>query len=106
MVTYRQPFEGTFSITQRYGEVIHGVTYGNQPHTGIDYGCPSDTPILASADGVIKLTGTDPNGYGKYIIIQHPDGKATLYAHLWYFVNLFVGKQVKQGEKGEVPVVP
>ena len=98
MVTYRQPFEGTFPITQRYGEIVEGVTYKGLPHTGIDYGCPSDTPILASADGVVKAAKNDPSGYGKYIILEHPDGKATLYAHLWYFNNLFEGKQVKQGD--------
>ena len=98
MVTYRQPFNGEYPITQRYGEIIEGVTYKGLPHTGLDYGCPSDTPILASADGIVKAAKNDPIGYGKYIILEHPDGKATLYAHLWYFNNLFEGKQVKQGD--------
>ena len=98
MVTYRQPFNGEYPITQRYGEIIEGVTYKGLPHTGIDYGCPSDTSIFASADGIVKAARNEPNGYGKYIILEHPDGKATLYAHLWYFNNLFEGKQVKQGE--------
>ena len=98
MVYYRQPFKGSFPITQKYGEVIEGVTYKGLPHTGIDYACPEGTPILASADGVVKAAKEEPNGYGKYIILEHADGKATLYAHLWYFVQLFEGKQVKQGD--------
>ena len=95
---YRQPFSGSYPITQKFGEVIEGVTYKGLPHTGIDYACPSGTSILASADGIVKVAKNDPNGYGKYIILEHPDGNATLYAHLWYYNNLFEGKQVKQGD--------
>ena len=97
-MSYRQPFIGEYPITQRYGEIIEGVTYKGLPHTGIDYACPSGTPILASADGIVKAAKNEQNGYGKYVVLEHPDGKATLYAHLWHFNNLFEGKQVKQGD--------
>ena len=98
MIQYRQPFEGTYPITQGYGEVIPGVTYKGQPHTGLDYACPTGTPILASAEGVVRMFGNESTGYGKYVILEHPDGKATVYAHLWYFDNLSIGKRVKQGD--------
>ena len=81
-MSYRQPFTGDYPITQGYGVVIPNVTYKNRPHSGIDYGCPTGTPILASNDGIIKYSAYDPTGYGKYIIIQHEDGNATLYGHL------------------------
>ena len=96
-MSYRQPFQGEYPITQKYGEVIDGVTYKGRPHSGIDYGCPSNTPILASGDGKVMYTGNDNDGYGKYIIIEHPDGKATLYAHLSKVI-CYIGKQVHQGE--------
>lgn len=82
MTDFRQPFKGDYPITQAYGVVIPGVTYKDRPHSGIDYGCPEGTEILASADGTVKLSTFDGDGYGKYIIILHDNGVATLYAHL------------------------
>lgn len=94
-MTYRQPFEGYWPITQNYGETIT-----SKFHTGIDYGCPEGTPILASSDGTVMTAKTDmsPNGgYGKYIVIQHKDGKSTLYGHLSRFVAI-AGQNVVQSE--------
>ncbi|MBR6464571.1 MAG: M23 family metallopeptidase [Verrucomicrobia bacterium] len=82
MITYRQPFRGAWPITQNYGEVIPGITFNGQPHTGIDYGCPTGTEILASAGGIVMKAGWDNTGYGNVIIILHEAKKATLYAHL------------------------
>ena len=96
MATYRQPFKGTYPITQAYGEHIPGVTVGSA-HTGIDYGCPEGTPILASADGRVVQSGWDLTGYGNCVIVLHTDGRATLYAHLSR-IGTFSGAKVKQGE--------
>ena len=96
-MTYRQPFHGDYPITQRYGEVIPGVTYKGQPHTGIDYGCPEGTPILASADGTVMYSAYDPTGYGETIIILHELRKSTLYAHLSKRIAL-VNRIVRQGD--------
>ena len=97
MPDYRQPFKGDYPITQAFGEVIQGVTYNNKPHTGIDYGCPIGTPILASADGTVMTVADAVSGYGKYIIICHYDGSGTLYAHLDRH-NVRQWQAVKQGD--------
>lgn len=97
MVVYRQPFAGDYQITQPYGMIVPGVTYKDRPHTGIDYGCPEGTPVLASADGVVQYCGNDPAGYGKHVIILHNDNKATLYAHL-NDRNVVLKQKVKQGD--------
>lgn len=89
---YRQPFEGDWPITQKYGEAITSSF-----HTGIDYGCPEGTIIVASNDGVVKMATTENNGYGNYVIIQHNDGQATLYAHLKLFI-VKPGQTVKQSQ--------
>ena len=96
MITYRQPFEGEYPITQHYGELIPGVTANGKPHTGIDYGCPEGTPILASAKGVVKCASFNSYGWGNMIIISHPDGKATVYAHLAR-MRVAIGQPVEQG---------
>jgi murein DD-endopeptidase MepM/ murein hydrolase activator NlpD len=53
----------------------------NSVHSGIDITCPTGTPIIASADGLVTLSG--PNGnYGNIVIIQHELNQIqTFYAH-------------------------
>ena len=92
-MSYRQPFRGDFPITQHFGEKITDP----KGHTGIDYGCPAGTPILASDAGIVVFCGTGPAGYGNYVILQHNDGKATLYAHLQQIATV-LRKKVEQEE--------
>lgn len=96
MITYRQPFKGEFPITQKYGEFIPGVTIGSA-HTGIDYGCPAGTPILASADGTVMAAGWDLTGYGFRVIIRHSADRSTLYAHL-DSISVNLNQVVRQGD--------
>lgn len=92
-MTYRQPFSGDYPITQNYGETITDPN----GHTGIDYGCPVNTPILASNDGLIVFCGWNNTGYGNMVIIQHNDGQSTLYAHLTQCA-CFLKQKVQQGD--------
>lgn len=97
-VMLRQPFSGTYPITLDFGETW-GKTYTkDNPHRGIDYGCPLGTPVLAAADGTVLTVGFAQTGYGNYIIIQHKDGSGTVYAHL----NTTKAGIYKQVQKGEV----
>ena len=77
MITFRQPFYNEWPITQKYGDTITSAF-----HTGIDYGCPLGTMILASADGLVVYAGMDKTGYGRMVIVQHNNNCSTLYAHL------------------------
>lgn len=90
-MSYRQPFKGTYPITQRYGEKDT-----SDFHTGIDYGCPMGTPILASAEGRVVYAAWDRTGYGNFVIVQHT-ACATCYAHL-SDISVKVGQTVHQGE--------
>ena len=89
---YRQPFEGEYPISQRYGD-----TDTSAYHTGIDYACPTGTPILASEAGTVKFAGWDNTGYGNCVIILHKDGNATLYAHL-QSITVKTGQTVKRSQ--------
>lgn len=92
---------GTGIITQHFGEVSR--LYRGKPHNGLDIGTPVGTPVLAAADG--KVLAVDNNDlsswrkyqYGKYILIEHEDGLATLYAHLSKQV-VRKGDSVKRGD--------
>jgi murein DD-endopeptidase MepM/ murein hydrolase activator NlpD len=50
-------------------------------HHGIDIAVPAGTPIRAMAPGRVQFAGTR-SGYGQVVIIDHPRGVRTLYAHL------------------------
>ncbi len=51
-----------------------------QFHKGMDFAAPTGTPIYATGDGVVTISGWG-NGYGRYIEIDHGNGLRTRYAH-------------------------
>ncbi len=65
-------------------------------HTGIDFSAGTGTPVITTADGVIKSAGWR-KGYGKCIVIQHKSGYKTLYGHLSK-INVKKGQKVKSGD--------
>ncbi len=70
------------------------------PYTSaIDISCPIGTTVVAAAGGtVIRATSGGYNGgYGSVIIISHPNGTQTIYAHLSK-VDVNVGQKVEQGQ--------
>lgn len=75
-------------------------TQGIHGHNGVDLAAPVGTSIVASASGEVILarSGGWNGGYGNYIVIQHPNGMQTLYAHA---TQLFVteGQYVTQGQR-------
>ncbi len=67
-------------------------------HRGIDIGAPKGTPIYASASGTVFFARMGWNGgYGNLVIIDHPNGTRTLYAHQTKIAT-HTGDEVKQGE--------
>ncbi|HWD58639.1 MAG TPA: peptidoglycan DD-metalloendopeptidase family protein [Stellaceae bacterium] len=61
-------------------------------HTGIDLAAPYDTPVYATAPGVVTYAGYRDD-YGKIVEIDHGNGIATRYAHLHSF-TVSVGQRV------------
>ena len=55
-------------------------------------------PVFASADGYVAHVGIRPLSFGKFIIIYHPNGYSTLYAHLNEFYPA-LEKYVKEKQK-------
>jgi len=49
-------------------------------HQGIDIAIPEGTPVRPAAAGTVVFSG-HRNGYGNTIVVRHPDGMTTLYAH-------------------------
>ncbi|GMT49607.1 MAG: hypothetical protein IEMM0008_1146 [bacterium] len=67
-------------------------------HNGIDIANLVGTPVIATAQGIVKDVGRDNNGLGIYVVITHKYGFSTHYHHL---SQAFVkpGDFVKKGEK-------
>ncbi len=65
-------------------------------HAGIDILAPVGTPVYASKSG-IAFRADVPTGYGKYVMIYHPDGTQTIYGHLsdWKIAS---AEMVRRGE--------
>lgn len=65
---------------------------------GVDMAAPTGTRILAAAAGNVLLARSGYNGgYGNLVIVQHPNGTKTLYAHMSKIATT-TGKYVAQGE--------
>ncbi len=66
-------------------------------HNGIDISVPYGTPVKASKDGVV-IFADNAKGYGNLVIIKHPDGFKTYYAHL---SKIFVrtGEKIEKGKE-------
>lgn len=56
---------------------IHGFN-------GVDLADSCGLPVLASAEGTVIIARSSGwnGGYGRYLVISHPNGTQTLYAHL------------------------
>ena len=71
---------------------------GLHGYNGIDLAVAHGSPLMASAEGTViqaKSTGWN-SGYGKYIVLTHPNGTQTLYAHL-SSILVSIGQRVIQG---------
>jgi lipoprotein NlpD len=71
----------------------------NAYHEGIDIAGSVGTPIVAAAAGTVIKAGWDDSGWGLgyEIIIQHPGGYRTVYAHNSRLL-VSKGQQVIQGQ--------
>lgn len=78
------PFKSKYKLGTRFG--TKGKYWKSGYHSGLDllsanYG--GDGKVYPIYAGVVTNIGTNPNSsYGNYIIVTHPDGYCSLYAHL------------------------
>lgn len=84
-------------IASGYGFRIDPVYKTIKLHAGLDFAAPQGTPIYATADGTVKLSGFSDGGYGNHVIINHGYGYETLYGHM-VRIKVRSGHRVKRGE--------
>ena len=109
------PSAGTSVLAFPVANVYYTQYFGNTPfatanpqiyngkgHTGVDFRASIGTPVMAAMSGkIIGISNTDlvPGcySYGQWIMIKHPNGLSTLYAHL-SVESVAVGDTVATGQ--------
>jgi murein DD-endopeptidase MepM/ murein hydrolase activator NlpD len=80
------------------GRRFHPILKIYRPHHGLDYSAPVWTPVSVLGDGKVIFAGYK-GGYGKLVIVKHPNGYETYYGHLAKITkNIRSGKTVGQGQ--------
>jgi murein DD-endopeptidase MepM/ murein hydrolase activator NlpD len=92
---FRYPLRGW--ITSRYGYRADPFTRTRRFHNGIDIAGPAGAPIYAAMEGRVIETGYN-NISGNYVIITHPGGYTTSYAHM-SLIRAEKGQWVKEGQR-------
>jgi murein DD-endopeptidase MepM/ murein hydrolase activator NlpD len=96
----------TFTLTQYFGYTKFALAnpgvYKNNMHNGIDLATPVGSKVMAPLSGTIRATGNTDlvsgcYSWGKWILIDHPNGLSSLFAHL-SAINVEPGQNVATGE--------
>jgi murein DD-endopeptidase MepM/ murein hydrolase activator NlpD len=99
------PLDSVF-ITQYFGNTPFATAnpqiYRGFGHDGIDLRASIGTPVKAALSGTVSGEGNTDlvsgcYSFGKWIMVKHPDGLSTLYAHL-SLQTVSVGQGVYTGE--------
>lgn len=62
------------------GRVISGFS-GKGGNEGINIAVPDGTPVKAAEEGTVAYAGSELKGYGNLVLIRHPNGYVSAYAH-------------------------
>lgn len=68
-------------VTSKYGSRRHPVLKQTIHHAGVDLKAPVGTKVMSAKSGTVTFAGYSGN-YGYLVVVSHPDGYETRYAHL------------------------
>ena len=76
---FRNPLGIPMQLSANFGELRP-----NHWHMGLDIRTEAreNLPVYAAAEGYVAKIGIRAQSFGRFIIIRHPNGLSTLYAHL------------------------
>ncbi|MDH5670751.1 MAG: M23 family metallopeptidase [Myxococcales bacterium] len=91
--------DGTLDWPVPQGWFVRGYGSGlDGYHLAVDIMGERGSPVHAAAPGLVGYAGDGVRGYGNMVLLLHPGGRVTLYAH--NETNLVVaGQRVKRGEQ-------
>ena len=99
------PLDSIF-VTQYFGNTpfasANPQVYNGMGHNGVDFRATIGTPVKAALSGVVWGMGNTDlyagcYSFGQWIMVKHPNGLSTLYAHL-SVENVHVGDAVTTGQ--------
>lgn len=85
-------------LTDGFGYRNHPITGVWHMHNGIDLAGRIGTPVVAARSGTVVHVESQIGNYGRFVIVSHPGGFQTLYAHLDSFA-VRRGQYVSTGQK-------
>lgn len=102
---YTWPAPGCSVLTSQWNESREGYNHG-----AIDIGCSTGSTVVAAYQGTVISVNNNcrhnwgksescgcGGGYGNYVMIDHGNGKMSIYAHLTY-AAVEAGETVKTGQ--------
>lgn len=99
-----QPSRTASSRSVSTGYFLHPLpdsrrSQGLHGYNAVDFAAPTGSAVRAAASGqVTKSVGAGWNGgYGKFIVVRHPNGTKTLYSHL-SSVIVARGQRIAKGQ--------
>jgi murein DD-endopeptidase MepM/ murein hydrolase activator NlpD len=98
------PLRGEFVLTSGFGNRRSPFTRELELHAGADLAATPETPVHATADGVVVFAGQYPLGrsaawwrYGNLVIVENGDGFVTLFGHNSR-IEVRAGQRVQRGD--------
>jgi len=90
------PVKGRVSGVFGSQRILNGKP--RRPHNGMDIAAPQGTPVLATADGIVRLVHEDMFLSGKTVMIDHGQGLSSVYIHM-NNISVKQGSRVRQGDQ-------
>jgi len=82
------PLRGEFVLISSFGRRRSPFTRQLELHTGADFAAPPETPVYATADGVVVFAGQCPLGrsaawwrFGNLVIVENGENFVTVFGH-------------------------
>ena len=82
-------------LSSTFGMRKHPVLGRMRLHKGVDYAARAGTPIMAAGDAKVQFVGWK-NGYGRVVVLDHGQGRSTLYGHMSAWGKEKAGQRVGQ----------
>lgn len=100
---FRWPLDNNV-ITQRFGYTQFALSggYGGSRHNGMDLGTPTGSKLYTPLSGTVRDIGNTDlvagcYSWGKWILIDHPNGLSSLFAHLSH-IGVVPGQTVRTSD--------